>query len=114
MTCNGCNGDGKVMEMVCYGGPPVERYAECPDCRGYGETDDPEESTSMAVPQPSIASSSEKCAQCGVYACEHRHIGFYEAPGFGIDGGGTLLPRPDMRRDCDVFEWADLCLPDAR
>ena len=33
-NCETCNGTGEVIEMVCYGGPPIERRYYCPDCDG--------------------------------------------------------------------------------
>lgn len=32
--CETCGGTGETMGMACYGGPPVERMMECPDCKG--------------------------------------------------------------------------------
>lgn len=31
--CDTCEDTGECMQMVCYGGPPVERMGECPDCK---------------------------------------------------------------------------------
>lgn len=38
--CETCCDTGRVMEMVCYGGPPVERDAACPDCDGQPHPDE--------------------------------------------------------------------------
>jgi hypothetical protein len=35
--CDTCEGTGTGMEMVCYGGEPVEKTVACPDCDGAGE-----------------------------------------------------------------------------
>lgn len=32
-ACETCEDTGEAMQMVCYGGPPVERMGECPDCK---------------------------------------------------------------------------------
>ena len=32
--CETCYGDGEVIEMVRYGGPPIEKRTPCPDCEG--------------------------------------------------------------------------------
>ena len=32
--CERCCDTGRVMTMVCYGGPPVESEDDCPDCDG--------------------------------------------------------------------------------
>ena len=40
--CEECGGEGQQMEMVCYGGPPLERWFPCPHCDGEG-TKDPDE-----------------------------------------------------------------------
>lgn len=34
MECPECGGQGEVMFMVCYGGPPLERYETCGMCSG--------------------------------------------------------------------------------
>lgn len=31
--CDTCEDTGEAMQMVCYGGPSVERMGECPDCK---------------------------------------------------------------------------------
>lgn len=38
--CETCTGTGRGMEMVYYGGPPVERECDCPDCNGTGYVGD--------------------------------------------------------------------------
>lgn len=42
VICEDCDGEGKTMRMVCYGGPPLETYDECETCYGEGviEIDD--------------------------------------------------------------------------
>ena len=38
-VCETCNGEGRCMDMACYGGPVVEITIDCPDCNGTGKTD---------------------------------------------------------------------------
>lgn len=35
-VCEECDGEGKTMKMVCYGGMPYEKYYECEECGGEG------------------------------------------------------------------------------
>ena len=36
LECPECGGYGECMEMVCYGGPPVEKHYTCEYCQGEG------------------------------------------------------------------------------
>lgn len=36
VECDECCGWGEVMEMKCYGGPPVEVWSPCEECDGTG------------------------------------------------------------------------------
>jgi DnaJ-class molecular chaperone len=38
-VCETCDGEGRGMGMVCYGGPPIEVMVDCPDCDGTGKAD---------------------------------------------------------------------------
>lgn len=35
--CEECGGTGETMHMVCYGGPPIEKYETCEFCEGNGQ-----------------------------------------------------------------------------
>lgn len=41
--CETCCGTGRTMSMVCYGGPPIEREDDCPDCDGNGVLPSPKQ-----------------------------------------------------------------------
>ena len=36
VSCDECGGNGELMEMVCYGDKPLERWTTCPQCVGSG------------------------------------------------------------------------------
>lgn len=36
VKCEYCGGEGRFMEMVCYGGSPFEKYERCSECYGEG------------------------------------------------------------------------------
>lgn len=36
VECPECGGSGRRMTMVCYGGPPIERWEWCDLCEGEG------------------------------------------------------------------------------
>ncbi len=45
--CDVCGGFGYAYLMVCYGGHPVERWTECPDCDNH-KKHGPEEAYELA------------------------------------------------------------------
>lgn len=40
IECEECGGSGELMEMVCYGGSPLERRDICHHCEGEGVVSD--------------------------------------------------------------------------